>query len=59
MMYERPDQAEHKCESNLTWFRGREADAVFKMRENNLVFRKAFWFNSLYFHNFQGKKLSH
>lgn len=40
MIYERPDQAEHKCESNLTWFRGREAVPVLNMRENNLLFRK-------------------
>lgn len=54
VMYERPDQAEHKCESNFMWYRG-EGDAVFKMRENNILSRKAFWFNSLYFYNFQGK----
>lgn len=55
MIYERADQAEYKCESNLTWVRGREADAELKMRENNLLVRKAFWFKSLYFYNFKGK----
>jgi len=41
MMYERPDQAEHKPESNLTGVRRREVDAEVKMGENYLLFRNA------------------
>lgn len=36
MIYERPDQAVLKPESNLTWVREREVDAKVKMRESDL-----------------------
>lgn len=55
MLYERPDQAEHKPESNLTWVRGRKVYAEVKMRETYFLFRNACWFKSLYLYKFQGK----
>lgn len=58
MVYERPDQAVHKPESNLTWVRGGEVDVKVKRRERYFCFRQlpfAYWFKNLYFQRFQRK----